>query len=301
MRLRIARRAAEVLFLLLFPAVVWAQSTGPNTSDESVHEQQNQQLSSIGNSITGADDGARLQSQTQPQSQSQAQSQSQTQSQSQKPPAEPATPPQAGQQQSTSQGKQTKRILGIAPNFNAVDAGVKLPPLSAREKFALMLEGTVDYTSFVWAGILAAQSMALNSYPELHHGVAGYGRYYWRSYADQASGGFFTDALMPALTHEDPRYYTLGHGNFFKRAGYALSKVVITKRDSGGNTLNVSEILGNGFVAGLSNAYYPPEERSFRKTAENFGTGIESAALNNLVKEFWPDIHQFLFHRKEKQ
>jgi hypothetical protein len=26
-----------------------------------------------------------------------------------------------------------------------------------------------------------------------------------------------TEAIVPALTHEDPRYYTLGHGGFLKR------------------------------------------------------------------------------------
>src|ERR1700728_984955 len=33
------------------------------------------------------------------------------------------------------EGKQTKRILGIVPNFRAVSANVKLPPDSPKEKF----------------------------------------------------------------------------------------------------------------------------------------------------------------------
>jgi len=52
--------------------------------------------------------------------------------------------------------------------------------------------------------------MALRSDPELGHGLAGYSRYYWRAFLDQASGAYFTEAIVPALTHEDPRYYTLG-------------------------------------------------------------------------------------------
>jgi hypothetical protein len=140
--------------------------------------------------------------------------------------------------------------------------------------------------------------MALKSYPELHQGIAGYGRYYWRAFADQASGAFFTEAIIPALTHEDPRYYTRGHGGFFRRAGYALSQVVLTKTDSGGTTFNISEIVGNGLEAGLSNLYYPPEERGFRKTAENFGSQIEAASLNNIIKEFWPDIRRKMLRQK---
>jgi hypothetical protein len=175
-------------------------------------------------------------------------------------------------------------MYGIVPNFAAVSANTLLPPLSVRGKFWLATQDSVDYSSFVWAGVLAGQSFALNSYPELGHGAAGYGRYYWRAF--------------PALTHEDPRYYTLGHGGFFRRTGYALSRVVITKTDSGGTSFNFSEIVGNGMEAGLSNLYYPPEERGLRKTAENWGTGLESAALNNVIKEFWPDIRSKILRRK---
>jgi len=209
-------------------------------------------------------------------------------------------PAPSTQTTSTTQGQQTKRILWIAPNFTAVSANTTLPPLTARGKFHLAMDDSVDYSSFIWAGMLAGQSMALRSYPELHEGAAGYGRYYWRAFADQASGAFFSEALVPALTREDPRYYTLGHGSYFRRAVYALSQVVLTKTDSGGTSFNLAEILGDGCEAGLANVYYPPQERGLSKTAESWGVGIESAAANNLIKEFWPDIHQALVKRLKK-
>jgi hypothetical protein len=202
------------------------------------------------------------------------------------------------QKSDDSEGKQTKRILWIVPNFSAVSADTQLPRLSAGGKFRLAVADSVDYSSFAWAAVLAGQSMVLNSYPELHQGAAGYGRYYWRAFADQASGAFFTEALVPAVTHEDPRYYTLGHGGFLRRTAYALSQLVLTKTDSDGIGFNFSEILGNGMEAGLSNLYYPPQERDFRKTGENWATGLESAALNNVVKEFWPDIRHKLLRQK---
>src|SRR6202040_641914 len=106
-------------------------------------------------------------------------------------------------------------------------------PLTTKGKYTIAMQDSVDYSSFVWAGMLAAQSMALRSYPEFHNGMAGYSRYYWRAFVDQASGSFFTEAFVPALRHEDPRYYTQGHGGFFRRVGYALSRIVVTKTDSG--------------------------------------------------------------------
>src|SRR6202030_2868151 len=105
-----------------------------------------------------------------------------------------------------AEAQQSKRMFYVIPNFAAVSAHTQLPPLSTREKFVLATRDSVtDYSSFVWTGILAGQAMALNSDPELGHGAAGYGRYYWRTFADGVSGTFFTEAIVPAITHEDPR------------------------------------------------------------------------------------------------
>ena len=197
-----------------------------------------------------------------------------------------------------SEGKQTNRIFGVVPNFAAVSANTQLPPLSAKGKFWLATEDSFDYSAFVWTGILAGQEFGLKDYPEFRQGIAGYGRYYWHTFVDGTSGTFFTEAIVPWVTREDPRYYTLGHGGFFRRSGYALSRVVLTKTDSGGTSFNWSEVVGNGFEAGLSNAYYPPQERGLRQTGINWGAQIESAALNNIAKEFWPDIRRLILRRK---
>ena len=210
---------------------------------------------------------------------------------------DPAPAPQ--DKKDDSQGQQTKRMFWLVPNFAAVNAHTQLPPLSTREKFVLAAhDSVVDYSSFTWAGILAAQAMALNSDPELGGGFAGYGRYYWRTFTDGVSGTFFTEAIVPAITHEDPRYYTMGQGGFFHRTGYAISRAFVTKTDSGGTSFNFSEVVGNGLEAGLSNAYYPPQERGLNQTALNFGTQMESAVLNHIFQEFWPDIRRKLLRQK---
>jgi hypothetical protein len=196
------------------------------------------------------------------------------------------------------EGQQTKRILGVVPNFAAVSANTQLPPLTTKGKFWLATEDSFDYSSFIWTGILAGQEFALESYPEFGQGAAGYGRYYWHTFVDGVSGTYFTEAIVPWISHEDPRYYTLGHGGFFGRTGYALSRVVLTKTDSGRTSFNWSEVGGNALEAGLANTYYPPQERGARQTAINWGAQLESAALNNIAKEFWPDIRRIVFRKK---
>jgi hypothetical protein len=190
-------------------------------------------------------------------------------------------------------------MLWVVPNFAAVDANKQLPPMSTREKFVLAAKDSVlDYSSYTWAGVLAGQAMALNSDPELGHGIAGYGRYYWRTFTDGVSGTFFTEAIVPMIAHEDPRYYTMEKGGFFRRTGYAVSRAFVTKTDSGRTRFNFSEVVGNALEAGLSNAYYPPEERGLGQTAQNWGTQMESAVLNHIFQEFWPDIRRHVFRQK---
>jgi hypothetical protein len=278
-RVSTTRCTAVVLFLLLSPTLVCSQTAVPGVPIGPAHEQLTQQSGSAAASAQQSDDG--------------------NQSIPAIAAATPALiPTPAGQAIDSSVGKQTTRMFGVIPNFAAVSADTELPPLTVRGKFILATKDSVDYSSFIWAGMQAGQSMALRSYPELGHGAAGYRRYYWRAFVDQASGSYFTEAIVPAVTHEDPRYYTLGHGGFFRRAGYALSRVVLTKTDSGGTSFNFSEVLGNGMEAGLANFYYPAQERSLHNTAVNWVAQLEAASLNNLAREFWPDIRHKLLRQK---
>lgn len=273
------RSTGVVLFLLLSPALARPQTVVSEKPSAPAPGQQTQQSGSGEASATQPEAGT--------------QSKPETAAATSAPIPTPVEP-----KKDTSEGQQTKRMFGVIPNFAAVSADTQLPPLTTKGKFWLATQDSVDYSSFIWAGMQAGQSMALRSYPELGHGVAGYGRYYWRAFADQASGSYFTEAIVPALTHEDPRYYTLGSGGFFRRAGYALSRVVVTKTDSGGRSFNCSEILGNGMEAGLANLYYPPQERSLHNTAVNWASQLEAAALNNVFREFWPDIRHNFFRQK---
>jgi hypothetical protein len=273
-----SRAAAAIAVLLFSTSAMWAQAPVPEPSN------------------TKADQAACQQAGGSPASPSQAESQSGKGSGEKKPNGASEDP--CSNSKDESEGKQTSRILGVVPNFAAVSANTQLPPLSTKGKFWLATEDSFDYSAFVWTGILAGQEFGLNNYPEFGQGMAGYARYYWHGFVDGVSGTFFTEAIVPWVTHEDPRYYTLGHGGFFRRTGYALSRVIVTKTDSGGRSFNWSEVLGNGFEAGLANAYYPPEERGARQTAINWGAQIESAALNNIAKEFWPDVRRVLFRQK---
>jgi len=211
-------------------------------------------------------------------------------------PAPQNQPEQSAQGDST--GKQTKRILGIVPNFRAVSADEKLPPETIKEKFISATQDSFDYSSIFVPAVIAAYNMDKRATPEFHQGAAGYARYFWHSAVDQTSENYLVEFIFPTLTREDSRYYTLGHGGFLKRTGYALSRAVVTRSNSGAETFNVSEVFGAGAAAGISNLYFPSAARSLGNTGSGWGLDIGIDAGAFWFREFWPDINRRVLRNK---
>jgi hypothetical protein len=211
----------------------------------------------------------------------------------------PAPQNQPSQNASEDSGdKQTKRILGIVPNFRAVSADQKLPPETVKDKFKDATEDSFDYSSLFFPLVIAGYNQARDATPQFHQGAAGYARYFWHSAVDQTSENYMVEFIFPTVTHEDARYYTLGHGGFLKRTGYALSRAVVTRTDSGNETFNFSEVLGAGSAAGLSNLYYPSAQRTLGNTGGQWGLDVGIDAGVFVFREFWPDINRHIFHNK---
>jgi DNA-binding PucR family transcriptional regulator len=207
----------------------------------------------------------------------------------------PASP--VPQTTASDQPQQTNRILGIVPNFRAVSTTERLPPQSIKEKFVTATKDSFDYSSIMIPLALAGYNLGTKQTPEFGSGGAGYGRYLWHSALDQTSENYFVEFIVPAITHQDTRFYTLRDGGFWKKSGYALTRVVITRADDGHETFNTSEVLGSGMASALSNAYYPSRERTLSNTGRQWGLDLGVDALAFVVKEFWPDINHAM-HKK---
>jgi hypothetical protein len=214
-----------------------------------------------------------------------------------------AVPPaQAGTEKAqdpSTQGKQTKRILDIVPNFRAVSADAHLPPQPVKEKFKTAAQDSFDYSSFIFVGLQAGLGQIDRSYPEFGNGPTGYGRYYWHTLADSTDENLWVEFVIPSALHQDTRYYTLGHGGFGKRLVYAFTRIIITRNDHGSETFNASEIVGAGVAAGISNLYYPAQERTEIKSYQRWITNVSIDGGVFIFKEFWPDINNKFFHQKD--
>jgi hypothetical protein len=197
---------------------------------------------------------------------------------------------------STDGAQQTKRVLGIVPNFRSVSADLKLPPMSPKDKFIVAGKDTFDYSALFIAGIQAGFAMNSKSYPEFHQGVAGYGRYYWHTLADTASENFFVGGIGPIVFKQDNRFYTLGHGSFGKRSWHAVTRVLVTRKDDGDETFNFSEVIGSGASAGLSTLWYPKQYQTWTKVGQKWLTSDLIDCFNFWWKEWWPTANKYVFH-----
>jgi hypothetical protein len=187
-------------------------------------------------------------------------------------------------------------IFGLIPNYNAVnDPSYHYEPISTAEKFRIAAHDGFDPFSWVTTALYAGVGQWQNQYPQFGQGSKGYAKRYGGAFADGAISNFMSEAILPSLLHEDPRYFRLGKGSALHRIGYTISREWITRTDSGRERFNISEIVGNLGAAGLSNLYYPSQERSASETMMKFAVNIVGDAGFNVLKEFWPDWrHKFL-------
>ena len=216
------------------------------------------------------------------------------------PPQTTSQPQQTPQQQVPAQPRDTShdRLFWALPNFLTVENAENVPPLTAGQKFKLVARGIYDPMEFVLVGFVAGLGQASDSDPSYGQGAQGYAKRYGTAYGDNAIENFMAYAVFPSVLHQDPRYYQLGQGGFRKRAVHAISRVVLTRSDSGQTQFNYSELLGASSAAAISTyAYHPQSERSFGNVATVWGTQMGWDVATYLVKEFWPDLRK----KKDKQ
>jgi hypothetical protein len=206
-------------------------------------------------------------------------------------------------------GTSNDRLFYALPNFLSVQ-NQKLPPLSVKDKFKVVALGNFDFIQYPWWAIVAAVAQAENSEPQFRQGWLSYAKRYGTTAGDSSVENFMVGAVFPSMLHQDPRFYYSENGGIWHRTGYAISRIFVTRTDSGHAQFNYSEIFGAATAAAISDyTYHPrstvvngkfiPSDRTLSNTAIVFGTQIGLDTITFGVKEFWPDIHRHMA-RKHK-
>jgi hypothetical protein len=220
-----------------------------------------------------------------------------------------STPPSAASQSKDEHEKkereiknkeQSRRVLGVVPQFAVTDRK-DAPPLSAAGKFQLFRKSAFDPVEFGLVGLEAGLSQAQNEFPSYGQGAEGYAKRYGAAFADEVSTGFWSNFFWASVLKEDPRYFRLGEGGFKRRFFYALKQEVVCHTDKGGRSFSFENALGALSSGGLSNAYYPQDDRGLELTMSRSGIAVLYGSLGGVVDEFWPDVQRKLFHKRRAE
>lgn len=198
------------------------------------------------------------------------------------------------------EAEEKQRLLGVVPMFN-VQSNANAAPLTSKQKYQLFFKSSTDWYQFAITAIDGEISLLGKEYPSYGEGVEGFAKYWGAAYADTFDGNLWGNAILTSWWKEDPRYYRMGHGNFFRRAGYSALTTVWCKRDKGTWGPNYANVAGNFIGGTVSNLYYPASSRGVELTLGRGASVTYEGIVGAEIAEFWPDIVQpFIKKHQEK-
>jgi hypothetical protein len=180
-----------------------------------------------------------------------------------------------------------------------VPADLGPQPLTSGQKFELSFRSATSPMSFGTAAFSAGLTHLNNSRPHYGSDRAGFGERLGAAKLKASTESIFSYGLWAAAFHEDPHYYVMGPSHpLMHRVVYSATRVVLTRKDSGGTGFNFAKILGMASSNALTNTYYPDVDREFRACVTAFGTNILTTAATNQINEFLPDLLKVIRHKK---
>jgi len=205
------------------------------------------------------------------------------------------TKEQLADEQLKAQKKQ--RVAGLLPSFNT-SYNDQAVPLSGKQKIQLAFTSATDPFQFALAGVVGLVNQAQGDPYEYGGGLGGYGKRFGAAYADSFDGALIGNGILPALLHQDPRYFRRGYGSAKSRIFYAVSTSFICRHDGNNRReVNYSNLLGNLAAGGISNLYIPERERGVGSTFEGAALVTVEGGAGAILQEFWPDISRHFFHK----
>jgi len=180
--------------------------------------------------------------------------------------------------------EETQRAFGIIPNFYVV-YDHNPASLTTKLKFHLAMKTSTDIVTILGVGTLAGINQAGDT-PGYVQGAKGYGERFGAVAADGFSDIMIGGAILPALLHQDPRYYYQGTGTTRSRLRHALGVAFVCKGDNGHLQPNYSTMGGDLASSALSNLYYPRSDRGANLVFQNFFLSTGERMLSGVVQEF---------------
>ena len=181
--------------------------------------------------------------------------------------------------------EEQQRVLGFIPNIY-VTYEPHPEPLTTKMKFHLAFKD-LSHPVFsarvaLWAGVQQAR----DNPHEWHEGTEGYSKRLGAGFADAVTGGLISNAILPSLLHQDPRYFYKGSSTKWSRVRHAVLSPFICQGDNGKLQPNYSQWGGSLIGYSISTAYYPSSDRTAGHVFEAFGIDMGLHVVGSLAQEF---------------
>jgi hypothetical protein len=186
--------------------------------------------------------------------------------------------------------------LAVSAAIPATGLGQIPEPLDVMGKLHYHAESTYGPASILGLAAYAAILQEANAPLEWKQGGEAYGK----RVASMVAWSGIHSALafgLDSTLHQDPRYFRSTGTGFWRRSGHALRGTILTRTDSGGETLSTWRLGSDYGSAVLSNLWYPDRLNTARLGFIQGSATLGFDLLGNLGKEFWPDVKRKVFHR----
>jgi hypothetical protein len=178
-------------------------------------------------------------------------------------------------------------------------AGLAQPadPLDVMSKLNFHAQSVGSPVSLAETAAYAGILQGLGTPEEWGQGVDAYGKRLASALGGSAIHGALAFGLDSAL-HQDPRYFRSLRTGFWPRTAHAFRGTILTRTDSGGETLSTWRLGSDYGAAFLSNEWYPDRLNTVRLGALQGSLHLGLDFFSNMSVEFWPDVRRKILRRK---
>jgi hypothetical protein len=181
--------------------------------------------------------------------------------------------------------EEQQRVLRFIPNMYVVYESHP-EPLTTRMKFHMAYKDLTHPVFFARTAAWAGVQQARNNPDEWRQGAEGYGKRLGAGFVDGVSGSLISNAILPSLLHQDPRYFYQGSGTKKSRALHAMLAPLVCKGDNGAWQPNYSQWGGSLIGYSISTAYYPSSDRTAGHVFQTLGIDMGLHVVGSLAQEF---------------
>jgi Carboxypeptidase regulatory-like domain len=181
--------------------------------------------------------------------------------------------------------EEQQRILRFIPNLY-VTYEPHPEPLTSKMKVRLAYKSLSHPVFFGRVALWAGVQQARDNPSEWRQGAEGYGKRLGAGFADAVAGSLISNAILPSLLHQDPRYFYQGTGTKKSRALHAMWAPFVCKGDNGAWQPNYSQLGGSLIGYSISTTYYPGSDRTAGHVFESFGIDMGLHVVGSLAQEF---------------